>query len=91
MATAEEIKADFVPKRRAGKNEKERKQIASLLIKERARFLEGSFVNEKNYCLKRINARTAKTERLWIFFGIHTTNAVIGDRMTTRLLLRKVT
>ncbi|MEM9738108.1 MAG: hypothetical protein AAF770_03390 [Bacteroidota bacterium] len=76
MATAEEIKTDFVRKERVAKNEKERKQIASTLRKERASFLEESFGNKKEHnFLQRINARTVKTEKFWIFFGIHITSA----------------
>lgn len=83
FATSEGIRTDFVRKGRAGKNEEERKQVAKALRKERASFLEGSFGNEKeHYNLKKIKARTEKTELLWIFFGIHTANAVkIGGRM----------
>jgi hypothetical protein len=45
--------------------------------------LEGSFGKEKeHYHLKKIKARTKATETLWIFFGIHTANALeIGRRM----------
>lgn len=83
FATSEGIRTDFVRKGRAGKNEEERKQIAKALRKERTSFLEGSFGNEKeHYNLKKVKARTEKTELLWIFFGIHTANAVkIGGRM----------
>ena len=45
--------------------------------------MEGAFGKHKNhYNLRSINARTSKTELLWIFFGIHTGNAVeIGKRI----------
>ena len=40
--------------------------------------LEGSFGTQKqHYSLARIKARNRKTEILWIFFGIHTANAVL--------------
>ena len=83
FATTHGIRTEFVRKGRPGKNEQERKQIARALRKERASFLEGSFGNEKeHYHLKKIKARTEKTEILWIFFGIHTANALqIGHRM----------
>lgn len=57
-----------------------------LLDKERSARLEGSFGNEKNhYLLKKVNARTQPTETVWIFFGIHTANAVgIARRMEAR-------
>ena len=83
VCTASGISTDFVRKGRPGKKEEQRKQIAKQLRKERASLLEGSFVNEKeHYHLKKIKARTEKTEILWIFFGIHTANAMqIGHRM----------
>jgi hypothetical protein len=45
--------------------------------------MEGSFGTEKEYYgLKKIKARTQKNEELWIFFGVHTANAVrIAKRM----------
>jgi len=59
--------------------QKARKAIGTV----RATVLEGSFGNEKNhYGLRKIPARTQATEKLWIFFGIHTANAVrIAKRM----------
>ena len=46
--------------------------------------MEGSFGTEKNhYGLNRVKARTEKTEILWIFFGVMTSNAVkIAERRT---------
>ena len=57
--------------------------MAAAITKERASRLEGSFGKDKeHYHLKRIRARTEKTEVLWIFFGIHTGNALeIGRRI----------
>jgi hypothetical protein len=83
-ATKRVIRTDFVRKGRAGKHEHHRLQLASQIKKERASRLEGSFGKEKeHYHLKRIKARTKETEILWIFFGIHTANALeIGRRMT---------
>ena len=53
------------------------KKMKSLLSKERATRMEGSFGTEKNhYTLSKVKARTEPTEKLWIFFGIHTANAV---------------
>lgn len=82
-ATKRNIRTDFVRKGRAGKHENHRIQLASQIKKERASRLEGSFGKEKeHYHLKRIKARTKETEVLWIFFGIHTANALeIGRRM----------
>jgi hypothetical protein len=51
--------------------------LRSELSRERATRLEGSFGTQKqHYSLARIKARNRKTEMLWIFFGIHTANAV---------------
>jgi len=77
------IRTDFKRKGRAGEHEKQRKRLAMAITKERARRLEGSFGTEKeHYHLKKIKARTKKTEVLWIFFGIHTANAInIGRRI----------
>ena len=62
------------------------KKIKSLLSKERATRMEGSFGTEKNhYTLSKVKARTEATEKLWIFFGIHTANAVrIAQRATLK-------
>ena len=81
--TSQKIKTDFKRKGRAGKFEAQRKILAKQIRKERATRLEGSFGNEKNrYGLQRIKARSKKNEILWIFFGIHTPNALqIGRRI----------
>lgn len=72
------ISTSFVRKGRAAKNEPLRKVLRSELSKERATQLEGSFGTQKqHYLLARIKARNRKTEILWIFFGIHTANAVM--------------
>lgn len=83
FATKNNIRTDFKRKGRASKHEKHRKQLAKAITKERASRMEGSFGNEKeHYHLKKIKARTKKTELLWIFFGIHTANALqIGRRI----------
>jgi hypothetical protein len=71
------ITTSFVRKGRASKHEQQAQQMRSLLSKERSTRLEGSFGTEKqHYGLDKIKARTKKTEILWIFFGIHTANAV---------------
>lgn len=77
----------FKRKGRAGKYEDQRKAMASVLRKERATRMEGSFGTEKEYYgLQKIKARTMKNEMLWIFFGVHTANAV---RIAKRLALAK--
>lgn len=77
------IKTNFIPKGKPGPLEHQRGQMQSILSKERATRLEGSFGTEKvHYGLSKINAKTAATEILCIFFGIHTANAVdIGKRI----------
>ena len=72
------ISTSFVRKGRAAKDEQMRRILRSELSKERATRLEGSFGTQKqHYSLSRIKARNRKTEILWIFFGIHTANAVL--------------
>jgi len=71
------ITTGFVRKGRAGKDEEQLKLMRSILSKERSTRLEGSFGTEKqHYNLQKVKARTKETEILWIFFGVHTANAV---------------
>jgi transposase, IS5 family len=83
-----DIVTNFIPK---GKQKPEHIEQAALmrtlLNVERSTKLEGSFGNEKNhYLLNKINARNQHTETCWIFFGIHTANAVIiGKRIAANL------
>lgn len=90
FATKYGIRTDFKRKGRAGKHEKQRSKLASAITRERASRLEGSFGKDKeHYHLKRVRARTKRTEVLWIFFGIHTGNALeIGRRMSGAALER---
>ena len=78
------IKTDFKRKGAASKHKAHFDQLAKMITKQRASALEGSFGTEKeHFLLNRIKARSELTERLWIFFGIHTSNALkIGKRMT---------
>lgn len=81
--TQREIATSFIRKGRAGNDEEQKSLARSILSKERATRLEGSFgVEKQKYNLIRIKARTARSELVWIFFGIHTANAV---RMTTKM------
>jgi Transposase DDE domain/Transposase domain (DUF772) len=82
----------FKRKGRAGKYEDQRKAIATVLRKERATRMEGSFGTEKEYYgLQKIKARTMKNEMLWIFFGVHTANAVrIAKRMAQEKRIQQV-
>jgi len=81
------IYTSFVPKGKTSKDEKQRKVLRSILSKERATRLEGSFGTEKeHYNLRKIKARTKQTEILWILFGIHTANAFRLARRESRNL-----
>lgn len=81
-SSSKNIQTDFIPKGRKPKNHKEKKQLRAIIAKERATRLEGSFGKDKeHYHLRKIKAKTKKNEILWIFFGIHTGNALeIGRR-----------
>lgn len=87
--SSQAITTSFKRKGRAGKHEQHRKIIASELRKERATRMEGSFGTEKeHYGLQKIKTRTMKNEILWIFFGVHTANAVrIAKRLSQNHLL----
>lgn len=77
------IKTDFKRKGKRSKHHLHFDQLQKAITKERASKLEGSFGTDKeHFLLNRIKARTELTERLWIFFGIHTSNALkIGRRI----------
>ena len=85
--TQNRIQTDFKPKGRAGRHKEHKSQISKMITKERASRLEGSFGTDKEYfLLNKIKARTKETEILWIFIGIHTSNALnIGKRMSKHL------
>ena len=82
--TQNNIKTDFKRKGRLPVGYKDEKLLKKQITKERATRLEGSFGKEKeHYYLKKIKAKTKATETLWIFFGIHTANALeIGRRIS---------
>lgn len=86
MITNAEVGTDFKPKGRPGKDAKQKAILAKAITKERASKLEGSFGTDKeHFLLKKILARTKHTEILWIFLGIHTSNALkIGRRMAQK-------
>jgi hypothetical protein len=73
----QKITTNFIRKGRAGKYEDQRLIMTHELNRERATRMEGSFGTEKeHYSLNKIRARIEATEILWIFFGVHTSNAV---------------
>jgi Transposase domain (DUF772) len=87
-STAAHIVTNFKRKGRAGKHEEQRLIISRELRKERTIRMEGSFGTEKeHYGLQKIKARIEKNEILWIFFGVHTANAV---RIAKRLAVSGV-
>lgn len=90
--TSNGITNNFARKGRAGKYEHHRKAISKELNKERASRMEGSFGTEKeHYSLGKIKAKTQANEILWIFFGVHTANAVrIAKKMQAKALLKNV-
>ena len=59
------------------------------LARVRATAMEGSFGTQKeHYDLRRVKARTKRTEILYIFFGIHAANVVqLADRIEQRARL----
>ena len=59
------------------------------LARVRATAIEGSLGTQKDhYDLRRVKARTKRTEILYIFFGIHTANVVqLVDRIEQRARL----
>lgn len=83
FVTKHKIKTDFKRKGRRPKHYQDEKKLKAAITKERAARLEGSFGKEKeHYNLKKIKTKTKPNEILWIFFGIHTANALeIGRRM----------
>jgi hypothetical protein len=73
----QKIATSFKPKGRQGADKDQKKAMRVTLSAVRATVLEGSFGNEKNhYMLRKVKARTKETEIAWIFFGVHTANAV---------------
>jgi hypothetical protein len=89
--TAWHITTNFKRKGRAGKHEEHRQIIARELRKERTIRMEGSFGTQKeHYGLTKIKAGTEQNEILWIFFGVHTANAVsIAKRLAISRVERK--
>jgi hypothetical protein len=89
--TKNKITTNFIRKGRAGKHEEHRKAISKELNKERASRMEGSFGTEKeHYSLNKVKARTKENEALWIFFGVHTANAVrVAKKMQAKELEKK--
>lgn len=64
---------------------KDTKKHKALLNKGRSTVLEGAFGNEKNhYGLRKIKAQSTATERVWMYFGVMSANAVAIARKRKR-------
>ncbi len=89
--TQNNIATSFVQKGKQGKNNEQKSQMRSLLVKVRRTVLEGSFGNEKNYYqMDKIKARTKETEQVWLFFSLLTSNAKqIAKRIAERTVLQQ--
>lgn len=75
--TQKNIQTNFIRKG-IEKEDKATKQIKAVLNKERATCLEGSFGTEKeHYLLNKNKVRSPESEQVWLFFGVHTANAVL--------------
>jgi len=79
FCAANHIFHSFDPKGR--KPEKEVMQLKAEMNKDRATRLEGSFGNQKNhYGLQKVRARNGPNEKVWVFFGVFTANAVFVSK-----------
>lgn len=81
------IQTSFVKRGRPfGEKKKGKDLVRKELARVRATAMEGSFRTQKDhYGLRRVKARTKRTEILYIFFGIHTANVVqLADRIEQR-------
>ena len=74
--SSKKIQTNFIAKGRK-KKDKALDQVKGMLNRERSTRLEGSFGSQKeHYGLRKIKAKTAPTQILWMFFGVMTANAV---------------
>ena len=80
------IQTSFVKRGRPSQGKKEQDYVRQELARVRATAMEGSFGTQKeHYSMRRIKARKKETEILYIFFGIHTANAVhLAERLLER-------
>ncbi len=68
FVSKEKINTDFRPKGRKSKDYKQQQKARAIISKERATRLEGSFGKDKeHYHLKKIKAKTPKTEKIMDF------------------------
>lgn len=87
LCTSNGIHTSFVQKGKRAKEKREKDFVREDLARVRATTMEGSFGTQKeHYAMRRIKARMKKTEILYIFFGIHTANAVLlADRLEKKV------
>ena len=80
------IQTSFVKRGKPFKEMNEKDFVRQELARVRATVMEGSFGTQKeHYAMRRIKARRKETEILYIFFGIHTANAVLlAERLMER-------
>ena len=80
------IQTSFVKRGKPFKEMNEKDFVRQELARVRATAMEGSFGTQKeHYDMRRIKARKKETEILYIFFGIHTANAVLlAERLMER-------
>ncbi len=91
FVTENTIKTDFKRKGKLPIGYKDEKLLKKQITKERATRLEGNFGKEKQYYhLNKIKAKTKANETLWIFFGIHTANALEIGKRIVRVQQQKV-
>jgi hypothetical protein len=86
LCKEKEIETSFVKRGRPSHEKKEQDFVRQELARVRATAMEGSFGTQKeHYSMRRIKARRRETEILYIFFGIHTANAVLlAERLMER-------
>lgn len=76
FSTARKIFTSF-PKKGPKTTSQEEKKLRSIISTQRATVMEGSFGTHKTaYGLGKIKARGKEREKLWVFFGVMTANAV---------------
>ena len=90
LCTSNGIHTSFVQKGKRAKEKREKDFVREDLARVRATTMEGSFGTQKeHYSMRRIKARMKMTEILYIFFGIHTANAVLlADRLEKKKLAK---
>ena len=89
LCTSNGILTSFVQKGKRAKEKQEKDFVRQELARVRATAMEGSFGTQKeHYSLRRVKARKKETEILYIFFGIHTANAVLlAERLMEQQLV----